>query len=198
MGFAIPIDKWLRDKKFQRKISEIFYESEWTKLGYDKKKLIKSGKNTKNLNLSLRSVFGCMLLQEYGLTKIKKMEIRQGIDLLKIKRIEKIYKKYEHKFLKNFSDKEIEQINNSKVEKVKKIAGKISSKEAASKALGTGISNGIAFKDFEILNERNGCPKLKFYGVANTKLTNLSSSSISITHDGEYIVSVVTLLLYNK
>ncbi len=41
MGFAIPIDKWLRDKKFQRKISEIFYESEWSKLGYDKKKLIK-------------------------------------------------------------------------------------------------------------------------------------------------------------
>jgi holo-[acyl-carrier protein] synthase len=138
-------------------------------------------------------------LQEYGLTKIKKMEIRQGIDLLKIKRIEKIYKKYEHKFLKKFfSDKEIEQINNSKVEKVKKIAGKISSKEAASKALGTGISNGITFKDFEILNESNGCPKLNFYGVAKTKLKNLSSSSISITHDGEYIVSVVTLLLNDK
>ena len=140
-----------------------------------------------------------MLLQEYGLTKIKKMEIRQGIDLLKIKRIEKIYKKYEQKFLKKFfSDKEIEQINKSKIEKVKKIAGKISSKEAASKALGTGISNGITFKDFEILNESNGCPKLKFYGVAKTKLKNLSSSSISITHDGEYVVSVVTLLLNDK
>ena len=127
------------------------------------------------------------------------MEIRQGIDLLKIKRIEKIYKKYEQKFLKKFfSDKEIEQINKSKVEKVKKIAGKISSKEAASKALGTGISNGITFKDFEILNESNGCPKLKFYGVAKTKLKNLLSSSISITHDGEYIVSVVTLLLNDK
>ena len=127
------------------------------------------------------------------------MEIRQGIDLLKIKRIEKIYKKYEQKFLKKFfSDKEIEQINKSKVEKVKKIAGKISSKEAASKALGTGISNGITFKDFEILNESNGCPKLKFYGVAKAKLKNLSSSSISITHDGEYIVSVVTLLLNDK
>ena len=42
MGFAIPIDRWMRDKKFQRKISEIFYESEWSKLGYDKKKLIKN------------------------------------------------------------------------------------------------------------------------------------------------------------
>ena len=47
------------------------------------------------------------------------MEIRQGIDLLKIKRIEKIYKKYEHKFLKKFfSYKEIQQINKSKIEKV--------------------------------------------------------------------------------
>ena len=41
MGFAIPIDRWMRDKNFQTRISEIFYESEWSKLGYDKKKLIK-------------------------------------------------------------------------------------------------------------------------------------------------------------
>ena len=40
MGFAIPIDRWIKDKKFQTRISEIFYESEWSKLGYDKKKLI--------------------------------------------------------------------------------------------------------------------------------------------------------------
>ena len=126
------------------------------------------------------------------------MVILQGIDLLKIERIKKVYLNYSDRFLeKILTNREIKQIKNHR-QIYNKIAGKFSAKEAASKALGTGISNGITFKDFEILNERNGCPKLKFYGVAKTKLTNLSSSSISITHDGEYIVSVVTLLLNDK
>ena len=47
MGFAIPIERWIRDRKFKSKISEIFYESEWNKLGYDKKKLIKKWENYK-------------------------------------------------------------------------------------------------------------------------------------------------------
>mgnify|MGYP002846872983 CR=1 FL=1 len=122
----------------------------------------------------------------------------QGIDLLKIERIKKIYLNYSDRFLeKILTNREIKQIKNHR-QIYNKIASKFSAKEAASKALGTGISNGITFKDFEILNESNGSPKLKFYGVAKTKLKNLSSSSISITHDGEYIVSVVTLLLNDK
>ena len=126
------------------------------------------------------------------------MVILQGIDLLKIERIKKIYLNYSDRFLeKILTNREIKQIKNHR-QIYNKIASKFSAKEAASKALGTGIFNGITFKDFEILNESNGCPKLKFYGVAKTKLTNLSSSSISITHDGEYIVSVVTLLLNDK
>ena len=47
MGFAIPIERWIRDRKFKSKISEIFYESEWNKLGYDKKKLIEKWENYK-------------------------------------------------------------------------------------------------------------------------------------------------------
>ncbi len=126
------------------------------------------------------------------------MVILQGIDLLKIERIKKIYLNYSDRFLeKILTNREIKQIKNHR-QIYNKIAGKFSAKEAASKALGTGIFNGITFKDFEILNESNGCPKLKFYGVAKTKLKNLSSSSISITHDGEYVVSVVTLLLNDK
>ena len=126
------------------------------------------------------------------------MVILQGIDLLKIERIKKIYLNYSDRFLeKILTNREIKQIKNHR-QIYNKIASKFSAKEAASKALGTGIFNGITFKDFEILNESNGCPKLNFYGVAKTKLKNLSSSSISITHDGEYVVSVVTLLLNDK
>ena len=47
MGFAIPIEKWINDKVFEKRISEIFYESNWSELGYNKKKLAKMWENFK-------------------------------------------------------------------------------------------------------------------------------------------------------
>ena len=136
-------------------------------------------------------------MPECGLTRIKcNMKILQGIDLLKINRIKKIYNQYEYKFLeKFFSKKEIKQINQNKISQIKKIAGKFSCKEAAAKALGTGISKGVTFKDFEILNENSGQPQLQLFGVAKKNLKNLASTSVSISHDEEYVISVVTFLL---
>ena len=84
------------------------------------------------------------------------MEILQGIDLLKVERIKKIYLHYKDKFLKKiFTDLEIKQIKkNQKI--YYKIAGKFSAKEAVVKAMGTGFADGIKIKDIEILNLNNG------------------------------------------
>ena len=81
------------------------------------------------------------------------MKIFQGIDLIKIKRISEIYLKFKKKFLhKIFTINEINQIEKNKKNMELRIAGKYASKEAAAKAIGFGISDGIKFKDFEILN----------------------------------------------
>ena len=86
------------------------------------------------------------------------MEILQGIDLLKVKRVEKIYLSYEDKFLKKIlTDLEIKQIKKNKNISYK-IAGKFSAKEAVVKAMGTGFSDGIKMKDIEIINQKNGKP----------------------------------------
>lgn len=47
MGFAIPIEKWINDKVFEKKISEIFYESNWPELGYNSSKLTTMWENFK-------------------------------------------------------------------------------------------------------------------------------------------------------
>ena len=130
--------------------------------------------------------------------KHKKMQFCQGIDLVKINRVRRIYKKFSHKFLsKVFSEREIYQIKKSENNQITKIAGKFSCKEAASKAIGRGISGGITFKDFEIINDKYGKPILYINGEARKKIKNLISSNISISHDGEYLVSIVTLILRN-
>ena len=127
------------------------------------------------------------------------MQIFQGIDLVKVERIKKIYSKFQYRFLeKMFSKKEIEQIVKSGKNKIIKITGKFSCKEAAAKALGTGISKGLTFKDFEILTTTSGQPKIKLKGKAKKIIQNIESSNVSISHDGEYLVSVVTFLAKKK
>ena len=126
------------------------------------------------------------------------MEILQGIDLLKVKRVEKIYLNYEDKFLKKIlTDMEIKQIKkNQKIHY--RIAGKFSAKEAVVKAMGTGFSDGIKIKDIEILNLENGKPILNLYGNAKKKIGNIHSSSLSISNDGGFVVSIVTFLIKQK
>lgn len=123
------------------------------------------------------------------------MEILQGIDLLKVERIKKIYLHYKDKFLKKIlTDLEIKQIKkNQKI--YNKIAGKFSAKEAVVKAIGTGFSEGIKIKDIEILNIENGKPIINLHGIAKKKLENVESSSISISNDGGFVISVVTFLV---
>ncbi len=126
------------------------------------------------------------------------MIILQGIDLLKIERIKKIYLNYSDRFLeKILTNREIKQIKNHR-QKYNKIASKFSAKEAASKALGTGFANGIKIKDIEILNLKNGKPTINLYGKAKKQIKNIQSSSVSISDDGGFVVSIVTFLIRNK
>ena len=81
----------------------------------------------------------------------------QGIDIVDVRRIKSIVKKYNLKFLKKIlSDNEIKLFSENNLDSEKvilKIAGRFAAKEAASKALGTGVKNGIKFSDFEIFND---------------------------------------------
>ncbi len=122
------------------------------------------------------------------------MEILQGIDLLEVERIKKLYLNYENKFLKKIlTDNEIKQIKkNQKI--YYKIAGKFSGKEAVVKAMGTGFSNGIKIKDIEIINLKNGKPIINLHGKAKERIGNIESSSISISNDGGFVVSIATFL----
>lgn len=104
-----------------------------------------------------------------------------GIDLVKIDRIDKLFKKFGDKFLNRiFKEEEITYIRN-RGNKVETIAGMFASKEAVSKALGTGIGK-VGFRD--IIIEHSPGPKAK---VGNKRF------ELAISHDGEYAVAVCML-----
>lgn len=104
-----------------------------------------------------------------------------GIDLVKISRITKIYEKFGSKFLnKIFNDEEIEYIA-SKNYKAETMAAMFSIKESVSKAMGTGIRDGLGFKDIKICHDELGAPSVF---VCDDKL------SVSTSHDGEMAVTI--------
>ena len=63
-------------------------------------------------------------------------------------------------------------------------AGRFASKEAAMKALGTGHSQGVLWRDIEVVRQPGGPPQLKLHGGAARRFTKLGgqTSQLSITH----------------
>lgn len=123
------------------------------------------------------------------------MKILQGIDLLKIERIKKIHLNYKNRFLeKILTDKEIIEVKNTN-QIWRKIAGKFSAKEAVSKALGTGFADGVNIKDIEILNLESGRPIVNLYGKAKNKINHIRSSSISMSNEGGFVITIATFLV---
>ena len=97
------------------------------------------------------------------------MIIGIGTDLISVKRVKKIYKKYDQRLLNKIlgdnEKKEFKKINNklTKTKKINFIAKRFAAKEAIGKALGCGISFPVSFKSIEILNDNKGKPFSLFH-----------------------------------
>ena len=117
-----------------------------------------------------------------------------GIDLIKIDRMKKLIEKYDHKILDKFlSPQEIALVKNHRT-----AAGFWAAKEAASKALGCGIGMGTGiggaccgFHDITISKTAKGAPRLELSAKVRERF-GIQASALSITHDGDYAIAVVT------
>ena len=74
-------------------------------------------------------------------------------------------------------------------------AARFAAKEAGAKALGTGISRGVSWKDFEVTRERSGKPSLVLRGRAEelAKALGVTRVSLSLTHTRDLAMAVVAL-----
>ena len=85
-----------------------------------------------------------------------------GSDIIDISRIKRSLKDKNFK-KKIFSKNEID-IADYKFNKSSCYAKRFAAKEAFSKAIGTGISGGISFKDISIRNDKRGRPYIQLLG----------------------------------
>ena len=113
-----------------------------------------------------------------------------GIDIIKTSRMQKLMERFKEKGLEKFlCNDEIALVNSYKT-----AAGFWAAKEAFSKALGTGIGAECSFKDIKIYKTPKGAPHLALSKKIIKKF-DILDVALSITHDGEYAVSVVTIEL---
>ena len=123
------------------------------------------------------------------------MIIGLGIDLVYIPRIEKMITKYGPRFMNRvFTTNEI-KICQSRKRPYEAFAIRFAAKEACSKALGTGMRRGIAWKQMEVLQEDSGRPFLELSGNARKLAQDIGAKSwaVSLSHEGDYATAVVML-----
>ena len=111
-----------------------------------------------------------------------------GIDVIKTSRMKHLMERFGEKALERFlSNDEIKLVKNYTT-----AAGFWAVKEAFSKALGTGIGSECSFHDIKIYKDAKGAPKIALSRRIIQKF-NILNSALSITHDGEYAIAVVTI-----
>ncbi|MCY4007007.1 MAG: holo-ACP synthase [Rhodobacteraceae bacterium] len=96
-----------------------------------------------------------------------------GIDIVKIDRIQNLYHRFGGRFLQHiYSEGELELARNMH-DQIGILAKRWAAKEACSKALGTGMTQGVAWRDIEVIRQRSGMPGLTLNGHSRTRLEQM-------------------------
>jgi holo-[acyl-carrier protein] synthase len=102
-----------------------------------------------------------------------------GADMLDIRRIEKTLDRFGERFIERcFTKEEREKAERRRAAgtHVATYAKRFAAKEAVSKALGIGFSQGVYMKDIAVLNDRAGKPELRLTGGAKAVLEKLAAA----------------------
>lgn len=118
-----------------------------------------------------------------------------GLDAIEIDRIARTLERYGQRFLARIlTDREMAYCLRRRHPSIH-VAGRFAAKEAAMKALGTGRSAGVLWRDIEVVR-RFGPPQLQLHGGAARRSADLGArgSLLTITHSKNLAIAQVLLL----
>ncbi len=119
-----------------------------------------------------------------------------GVDIVSVERIEKALARHADSFVKKIlTPGEIDEYNAIKY-KAAFVAKRFAAKEAVLKALGTGMSNGISFKDIAITHDTNGRPLVQMSDVSERQLELENAQVlISISDEDRYAMAYAMVVV---
>lgn len=119
-----------------------------------------------------------------------------GIDLVQIPRMREVVARWEERFLHRvFTDHELAYCR-SRRDPVQHLAARFAAKEAGLKALGTGLSMGVHWRELEVRRERGEPPTMVLSGRCRVLCEARGGRRmlLSLTHDGDYACAEAILV----
>jgi holo-[acyl-carrier protein] synthase len=119
-----------------------------------------------------------------------------GIDLVHVARMREVLDRWKDRFLRRvFTDAEIADCQRRR-DPPPHFAARFAAKEAGMKALGTGLSLGVRWRELEVRRARGQAPVLVLSGRAQeiARARGGRRMLLTLTHDGEYALAQAMLV----
>ena len=119
---------------------------------------------------------------------------RLGTDLVEVARIADLLSRHEARFRERvFTPAELEYADANPKRTAEHLAARFAAKEAAMKALGTGLTHGIHWTDLEVVRDTSGAPTLGLHNAAAdvAARAGITATAISLSHTERYATATV-------
>ena len=127
------------------------------------------------------------------------MIIGLGNDIIDIRRIEKTIERYGERFLDRIYTLTERERSERRRERVASYAKRFAAKEACAKALGTGLRNGVFWRDMGVVNLPSGRPTLSLTNGAARQLDAITPSGhqarIDLTITDDYPLAQAIVII---
>lgn len=123
------------------------------------------------------------------------MLVGTGVDSVEVERVARSIERFGRRFLQRiYAEGEIAYCTRKK-RSAESFAARFAAKEAAAKALGTGISQGVTWLQIEVVRSSHGRPALELSGEAGRVARRLGVRTIalSLTHT-EHLATAIVLM----
>jgi holo-[acyl-carrier protein] synthase len=120
-----------------------------------------------------------------------------GLDATEVPRIAQMLARYGDRFRHRvYTEGEIAYCEARQRGAAASYAARFAAKEAGMKAIGTGKSAGVLWRDIEVVRGRGGPPQLEFHGAARRHFERLGATKalITITHTAQLAIAHVMLI----
>jgi holo-[acyl-carrier protein] synthase len=118
------------------------------------------------------------------------MIIGIGSDIIDIRRIEKTIEKHGQRFIDRIYTDLEKRKSEKRAQRIPSYAKRFAAKEACSKALGTGLSNGVFWRDMGVVNLPSGKPTMHLTNGAAEQLARMlpegKTAAVHLTMTDEY------------
>ena len=118
-----------------------------------------------------------------------------GVDIVSVSRIENSLLRFKQRFIERLLAPSERQDYVKSQHSARFMAKRFAAKEAAAKALGTGIRQGVSLHDFTIHHHPLGKPLLKIVGIAAQKCQaqGINRYHLSLSDEGDSVIAFVVM-----